>query len=75
MIRKKPKLIDKIVADNKNRGTLQQASDGEWYIAKPLSMFTFQRLLIKVYHCCLLLAGKAEACQYAQDRSLIKKRG
>lgn len=42
--------------------------DGQWVISKPLPMFGLPGIAERVYHAWLVLIGKAEAYQYAEDR-------
>jgi len=60
---RQPQLLDELI----NKSDAQQEIDGRWYIAKPLSFFGFYEFRKRLFHAYLILTGKANAFQYAED--------
>lgn len=59
----KPQLLDELL----NRNDTQQKINGGWYIVKPLSFFGIYELKKRIYYAYLILIGRANAFQYAED--------
>jgi hypothetical protein len=61
----KPILLDSIVDDS---NYTQTEIDGRWYIAKSISYWDVKCQIRRIYHAWLVLCGRANAFQYAEDQ-------
>jgi len=73
VIMREPRIIDEIIKANKNCNTLTEIN-GLWYEAKPIRFYSLSLLPERFYHAWLVLIGKAEAIQYAEDSKEIKRK-
>lgn len=65
----RPILVDTLVrVMNTEMLTPKVCIDGQWMISKPLPLFGLPSVAERIYHAWLVLIGKAEAHQYAEDR-------
>lgn len=65
----RPILVDTLVKVMSNELlTPKVCLDGQWMISKPVPLFGLSSGVERVYHALLVLIGKAEAYQYAEDR-------
>jgi len=60
----KPQLIDSFCNSDKSESEI----NGKWYYAKPLPFYGLYEFKKRLYHCWLILRGRATAFQYAEDR-------
>lgn len=66
---RRPILVDTLVrVMNTELLTPKVCIDGQWMISKPLPLFGLPGVGERIYHAWLVLIGKAEAYQYAEDR-------
>ena len=67
---RKPILVDTLIrAMTVAILTPRVCIDGQWMISKPFPLFGLASLPERAYHAWLVLVGKAEAYQYAEDRT------
>jgi len=71
---REPRIYDEIIKSNE-----AQAKIGDiWVIAKPVPFYSIRYaisiLLERFYHAWLVLIGKAEAIQYAEDSKKVNKK-
>ena len=66
---RRPILVDTLVrVMNVDILTPRVCMDGQWMISKPVPLFGLPSFAERIYHAWLVLIGKAEAYQYAEDR-------
>ena len=71
---RRPIMVDTLVKVMSNELlTPRVCIDGQWMISKPVPLFGLSSGAERIYHAWLVLTGKAEAYQYAEDR--VGKKG
>jgi len=65
---KKPILIDELYDSCPGSVKTVGQINKEWVFAKPLQYRTIFTIITDLYHCYLIMRGKAAAYQYQEDR-------
>ena len=65
MFKRRPRLIDELIADKTN---VSEELNGKWYVAKSLPLYGFEGFCERLWHAWLVLTDRARAYEHMCDR-------